>query len=101
MKQPPSYSWVEVSERALVANIRAHRRLLGPGTKLMAVVKSNAYGHGLELTARVCQRSRQVDWLGVANLGEAMALRRADVALPVLVLSYFRPWSLPELTQAV
>lgn len=91
MKQPPTHSWVEISERALMHNIRAHRRLLNRETKLMAVVKSNAYGHGLELVARVCQRSHQVDWLGVASLEEARQLRHAEISLPILVLSYYRP----------
>lgn len=101
MKHPPAHSWVEVSERALVHNIRAHRRLIGPKVKLMAVVKSNAYGHGLTLTARVAVRSRQVDWLGVASLSEALALREADITLPILVLSYFRPFTQHELTSAI
>jgi len=101
MKQPPAHSWVEVSERALVANIRAHRRLIGPKVKLMAVVKSNAYGHGLELVGRVCQRSGQVDWLGVANLKEAAALRQGDIKLPILVLSYYRPFVATDLVWAL
>lgn len=101
MKQPLAHSWVEVSERALVHNIRAHRRLLGKGTKLMAVVKSNAYGHGLELVAHVAQRSHLVDWLGVASLTEAQTLRRTNVSLPILVLSYYRPLVRTELAWGI
>ncbi|MBI5465934.1 MAG: alanine racemase [Candidatus Kerfeldbacteria bacterium] len=101
MKQALAHSWVEISERALVSNIRAHRRLLGSDTKLLAVVKSNAYGHGLELVARVAQKSGQVDWLGVASLREAMALRQAGIRLPILVLSYYHPLSQPELKDGI
>jgi len=101
MKQPPAHSWVEVSERALVHNIRAHRRLLGSKTKLMTIVKSNAYGHGLELVARVCERSHIVDWLGVASLNEALTLRRAGITLPILVLSYYHPLNITELAKGI
>jgi len=77
-----TYSWVEVSRRELIANIRAHRRLIGRKVKLMAVVKSNAYGHGIELVSQVAQASSQVDWLGTASLTEAKTIRRAKVKLP-------------------
>jgi alanine racemase len=101
MKTPPAHSWVEVSERALVANIRAHRCLLAPKTQLMAVIKSNAYGHGLELVARVAERSRLMDWLGTASLAEAEQIRRAGVNLPILVLSYYHPLIPAELARGI
>lgn len=101
MRQPPAHSWVKISERALVANIRAHRCLLAPKTQLMAVVKSNAYGHGLELVARVAERSRLVDWLGAASLAEAEQIRRAGVNLPILVLSYYHPLAPAELARGI
>jgi len=97
----PTHSWVEVSQRALLHNIRAHRSLIGREVKLMAVVKSNAYGHGAELVARVCQASGQVDWLGVASLTEARLIRQAGVSLPILVLSYFRPFNSEEMAWGI
>lgn len=75
-----------------MANIRAHSRLLDKKTKLMTVVKSNAYGHGLELVSRLCERSGLVDMLGTASLNEALQIRAAGVKLPILVLSYYRPF---------
>ncbi|MFH1111692.1 MAG: alanine racemase [Patescibacteria group bacterium] len=101
MHQLPAHSWVEVSEQALLHNIRAHRRLIRPRVKLMAVVKSNAYGHGLDLVARVAEKSREVDWLGVASLSEAIALRRSDIYLPILILSYFRPFIKEDIKFAI
>ena len=67
----------------------------------MAVVKSNAYGHGMELVSRVAEQSKQVDWLGVASLAEATALRVAKIRLPILVLSYFRPFDTSEIARAL
>ncbi|MEK7496476.1 MAG: alanine racemase [Patescibacteria group bacterium] len=101
MTKPLSYSWLEIRERALISNIRAHRRLLDRGVKLLAVLKSNAYGHGLELTARVCERSHQVDMLGVAGLNEALTLKQEGINLPILVLSYFRPFISHDLITAL
>jgi alanine racemase len=71
---------------------------MGKGVSLMAVVKSNAYGHGAALVARVVERSGEVDWLGVASLAEAEQLRQQDITLPIFVLSYFRPF-VPERLQ--
>ncbi|HBZ36668.1 MAG TPA: alanine racemase [Candidatus Veblenbacteria bacterium] len=101
MKLGPAYSWVEISRRALIANIRVHRRMVGKKVKLMAVVKSNAYGHGIELVSQVAASTRQVDWLGVASLEEAKLIRQAKVKLPILVLSFFRPFVMADLIWAI
>ncbi len=101
MKKLASHSWLEIKRRALIANIRAHRRLIGQKTKLMAVVKSNGYGHGMELVALIAQESKQVDWLGVASLEEAIQLKRSGLKLPVLVLSFFRPFKKDDLVWAI
>jgi alanine racemase len=73
---PQSYyrCWVEVDLDALRHNVAAIRRRLRPGTKLMAVVKADAYGHGLPQVARGLMECG-VDAFAVANLSEALALR--------------------------
>jgi len=78
---------VEVSRSALVHNIREFRRLVGRRRKFMAVVKANAYGHGLLEVARVAL-GNGVDWLGVNSVDEGVALRDAGVGAPILVLGY-------------
>ena len=90
-------TWVEVSKKALLNNVEIVRRLLKPGVKLMAVVKSNAYGHGLLETAKIlgsgttAQRhaplSRSI-WLGVDNIDEAILLRISGIKSPVLVMGF-------------
>ena len=66
-------------------NVQALRNALGPQVKLMAVVKSNAYGHGLVQIAHAAQEE-QVDFLAVALAEEGVILRQAGISLPILVL---------------
>ncbi len=61
-------------------NIRAH-----VGVPVMGIVKANAYGHGLVRVARHLE-AQGVDQLGVAFVEEGIALRKAGIALPILVL---------------
>ncbi len=78
---------VEISRAALVQNIREFRRLVGRKRKFLAVVKANAYGHGLIEVAKIALRNG-VDWLGVNSVEEGSALRAAGVKEPILVLGY-------------
>ncbi len=83
---PPT--WIELRQTALASNVRAVRGLLQPQTRLMAVLKANAYGHGLHEVAGLLQDRPEVQWLGVARLHEATALRQQGIVLPILVLGY-------------
>jgi alanine racemase len=73
---PQSYyrCWVEVDLDALRNNTVAIRRRVRPETKLMAVVKADAYGHGLSQIGAVLMQSG-VDAFAIANLSEALQLR--------------------------
>ena len=82
--------WVEVDGRPLRHNYRVLRRLVPRTTKMMAVVKANAYGHGLIPMAKELE-AIGTDWLGVANVAEAEALRDAGVRLPIMLLSATLP----------
>jgi alanine racemase len=90
--------WVEVDGRALRQNYRVLRGLLPRATKLMAVVKANAYGHGLIPVAKELEVIG-VDWLGVANVAEGDALRAAGVRLPILLLSATLPEEMEDAMQ--
>lgn len=70
---------------AYAGNVRAMRRLLSPGTELLAVVKANAYGHGAVPVARAAV-SAGATRLGVATVGEGAVLRRNGIAAPILLL---------------
>lgn len=80
----------EISLDALRRNIAAYRTALPAGTKMMASVKANAYGHGAIETAAEAAAAG-VDYLGVAFLDEALQLRHAGVETPILVLGYVPP----------
>jgi len=67
---------------ALAGNIEVLRRTVAPA-QLMAVVKADAYGHGMLPVARAATDAG-ADWLGVADLDEALALRAAGIRTPVL-----------------
>ena len=54
----------------------------------MAIVKSNAYGHGMLSMAKLCL-STGADWLGVVNLKEALLLRQFKIKAPIFILSYY------------
>lgn len=93
-------SWVEVDRSALIHNLKAFRRLIGPDVKLMPVVKANAYGHGLPEVSSLAAKSGLADWLGVNSLEEGLALRRGGIRLPVLVLGYVPLSGLPAAARA-
>lgn len=78
-------SWIEISESAYAANLEFFRRLVGPEVELSAVVKSNAYGHGLLEIAALAVR-HGADSFCVHALDEALALRAAGFAQDVLIL---------------
>lgn len=82
-------TWVEVSRSALQSNVKIFRNLVKSKTNVMAVIKSNAYGHGLKETALGVQS--QVDWFGVDSLEEGIRLHQAGITKPILVLGFIRP----------
>ncbi|WP_129336872.1 alanine racemase [Cellulomonas endophytica] len=85
MSDPTAYSPVRavVDLDALAANTRA-LAARAPSGQLMAVVKADAYGHGLVPAARAAVAGGAT-WLGVAQAGEALALRAAGVTAPRLL----------------
>lgn len=81
----PRRVWAEIDEDALAGNLAAVRELIGPRVELSAVVKADAYGHGLIPVGRVFERAG-ADRLCVAGIDEATALRNAGISLPILIL---------------
>ena len=75
--------WAEIDRSALHHNLGVVREKIG-GAEILAVVKANAYGHGLVGVAEAV--ADQVQLFGVANLEEAIALRQARLMHPVIVL---------------
>ena len=78
--------WVEIDRQAFFNNVNEFKKRLGR-TEVMAVVKSNAYGHGLLEIARLAKEAG-LSWLGVNNLEEGLALRQAGFNQKILILGY-------------
>jgi len=81
-----SLVWAEVDLDIIAANFRHIKRLLRGSTKLLAVVKADAYGHGALPVARTLAKAG-ADYLAVATADEALALREGGIELPILVLN--------------
>ncbi|MCY4017847.1 MAG: alanine racemase [Chloroflexi bacterium] len=80
-------SRVDIDIEALASNVRLIKARVGADTGIMAVVKANAYGHGAVTVSRAALRNG-ADCLAVANMAEAVQLRRAGIVAPILLLSY-------------
>src|SRR4051812_40703123 len=75
--------WAEIDRAALRHNARIARGRLSAETQLLAVVKANAYGHGVAAVAHTL--ADEADLFGVANLSEAIEARRV-VNQPIVIL---------------
>jgi len=74
----------EIDLGAFRHNLKEIRRILKPGTGIMAVVKADAYGHGAEMIAREAV-SGGVNFLAVARMNEAIQLRSNGIEAPILL----------------
>lgn len=81
-------TWVEISKSALLHNVRAFKKLVSP-SRVIPVVKANAYGHGILEISKILQTSKLVTGLAVVNSGEAFFLRENGIKIPLWILSYF------------
>lgn len=82
--------WAEVDLEAIAHNVRELRRITNPKARLMAVVKANAYGHGvIEVTRKALENG--ADSMGVARIEEGIELRKAGFNESVLIFGYTPP----------
>ncbi len=79
-----NFSWLEISKSALLSNIAQIKKNLKPQTKFIAVIKSNAYGHGLLEVAKIIKN--QVDYFAVYDFDDALILRQNKITTPILML---------------
>jgi alanine racemase len=80
-----SLVWVELERGAPDHNLRELRKCAAPGTRMCAVVKSNAYGHGAAPMVRLLESA---DWFGVNSLEEGLEIRALGEKRPVLVMGH-------------
>ena len=86
MMRPDDFSRLELNLRATLENYKYFRSLLEPQTKLLVLVKANAYGHGAVEFGAMMQRAG-ADYLAVAYPVEGLELRRNGISLPIIVLT--------------
>jgi alanine racemase len=77
---------LEVNLNAILHNINYHKSLLKPSTKMMAMVKANAYGLGSYEISEFLQH-HHIDYLGVAYADEGVELRKKGITTPIVVMN--------------
>lgn len=91
-------TWAEIDLDALAHNYQQARRLIGPRTKYLGVVKADAYGHGAVQVSRKLE-ALGADYLAVSSLDEARELRHGGIQAPILILGHTPPDMVPQLIQ--
>ncbi|HUA12059.1 MAG TPA: alanine racemase [Solirubrobacteraceae bacterium] len=79
----PTRLYLDLS--ALEQNVSSFRRMVGPSVRVMGMVKALAYGTD-DVNVASCLEASGVDFLGVSNADEGVALRRSGIAVPILVM---------------
>ncbi len=93
--RPAARAWVEIDLPAIDRNVGRIKQALPPHVRYVAVVKANAYGHGMpEVATRLLQAG--VDCFAVANVAEAAMLREIGHDADILLLSPTLPTELPR-----
>ena len=82
----PRHAWAEIDLAAVARNVRVLKGLTPPGTRFMAVVKADGYGHGAVEVARAALAAG-ADRVGVATIAEAIELREAGIDVPLHLLA--------------
>ena len=90
-------TWAEIDLDALQHNFNAARKHLPEKMKLLAVIKSDAYGHGAVRIAKLLEG--QADYFAVAMTDEAVELRNAGIKTPILLLGLAQPSDYPRIVK--
>jgi alanine racemase len=93
--RPERPTWVEIDLSAIANNTRQIQSLIGPGVRILASLKADAYGHGALKVARTVLHNG-ASMLGVATVSEAAPLREAGIHEPILVFGYVPHWQMRE-----
>jgi|LGOV01.1.fsa_nt_gb alanine racemase len=89
-------TWAEINLDALEHNYQEIRRIVGNDTKILGVVKADAYGHGSLECAKTLV-AVGIDMLAVAFIDEAIALRQGGITAEILLLGFTPESAIPDL----
>ncbi len=92
-------AWAEIDLDALQFNMESIKERIGQGTKIIAVIKTDGYGHGASQIARMLEDEKQVWGYAVATAEEAFSLRADRIQKPILVLGYTFPYSYEQMIE--
>ncbi len=83
-------TWAEINLDNIEHNFNLIQRSLGNDTKIMSVVKADAYGHGSKMISKKLEEL-STDWFAVSNIEEALQLRQFGIEKPILILGFTPP----------
>ncbi len=92
-------AWAEIDLDALQFNIESIKNSIDKAAKIIAVIKTDGYGHGAIQIARILEEEEQVWGYAVATAEEAFSLRDARIQKPVLILGYTFPYSYGQIIE--
>ncbi|GHT46441.1 alanine racemase [Endomicrobiia bacterium] len=84
-------TWVEIDKSDFRFNLQEIKKHIAKDTKIMAVIKSNAYGHGGIALAKEAQKAG-VSWIAVSSLEEGIQFREAGIRANILILGNVYPF---------
>ena len=89
--------WADVDLDAVRFNMEQMHSNISPATKMMGIIKTDAYGHGAVQIARELEELDYVFGMGLATAEEALILRHCGIKKPLLVIGYTFPYSYSDL----
>lgn len=92
-------AWAEIDLDALQFNIESIKNSIDKKTKIIAVIKTDGYGHGASQIASVLEDEEQVWGYAVATAEEAFSLREGRIRKPILILGYTFPYSYEQMIE--
>jgi alanine racemase len=95
---PDRLTIADISLKNYKHNIAKILELVPTKVKVMAIVKANAYGHGIEHVAAAALEA-SASYIGIVSLGELKRIRNSGITAPTLILNYLDPASIPEAVQ--
>ncbi len=84
-KSQQQRAWININHQAFIHNVKTIKNFLSPDTLFMAVIKADAYGHGVVKVARTILDAG-VDEIAIATLSEGIELREAGITAPIMIL---------------
>ena len=89
--------YAEIDLDAICQNVSAMKKNIAENTKILAVIKTDGYGHGAIPIAKELENMNEVFGFAVATAEEALDLRKNDINKPILILGYTFPGKYEEL----